>query len=68
MKFVKLRRGSADRHRPFARQTEPRTPKVLDKLRKDPTVVCKKLAWSAEVEKPLGGFRAYESERVTNRP
>jgi hypothetical protein len=61
MKFVKLGRGSADRHRLSVRRTEPRTPKVLDKLKKDRIVVCKNPAWSAEVEKPFGGFRAYES-------
>jgi hypothetical protein len=26
--------------------------------------VCKNPAWSAEVEKPFGGFRAYESSGV----
>ena len=27
-------------------------------------MVCKNPAWSAEVEKPLGGFRVYESSGV----
>ena len=26
--------------------------------------MCKNPAWSAEVEKPFGGFRAYEISRV----
>jgi hypothetical protein len=60
-KFVKLRRVSADWHKLSARKTEPRTPQVLDKLRKDHTVVCKNTAWSVEVKKPFGGVRAYES-------
>jgi hypothetical protein len=64
MKFVKLRRGSAYWHRLSMRQTEPRTPQVLDKLKKDRTVVCKNPTWGAEVEKPFGGFRAYERSRV----
>jgi hypothetical protein len=61
MKFLKLRRGSVDRHRLSTRQTKPITPKVPDKLKKDRTVVCKNPAWSEEVEKPFGGFREYES-------
>jgi hypothetical protein len=57
-------RGSADWHKLFASQTKPKTPQVLDKLRKDRTIVCKNPAWGAEVEKPFGGFRAYEISRV----
>jgi hypothetical protein len=63
-KFFKLRRGSTDWHRLSARQTEPITPQVLDKLRKDRTVVCKNPTWSAKVKTPFGGVRVYERSKV----